>query len=190
MTNKIILTDCDGVLMDWERSFHAWMIKRGYKMEPEGLNHYCLNKRYGISNQEQLIRQFNESAAIGSLGPFRDAMYYVDLLHRKCGYVFHMISSLSADPYAQELRIRNTKKLFGETAFERFVFTDLGESKKEILQQYKSTGYIWIDDLPEHVEDGLSVGLDSFIMHHNYNKQEKRFNRIRSWSEIFNGEMD
>jgi FMN phosphatase YigB (HAD superfamily) len=27
---KKILTDCDGVLLDWETAFHDWMVNKGY----------------------------------------------------------------------------------------------------------------------------------------------------------------
>ena len=30
MKNKIILTDCDGVVLDWEFAFSNWMEHRGH----------------------------------------------------------------------------------------------------------------------------------------------------------------
>ena len=30
MKNKVILTDCDGVILDWEYSFKKWMTRHGY----------------------------------------------------------------------------------------------------------------------------------------------------------------
>ena len=34
---KIILTDCDGVLLDWEPAFYDWMQSKGYDAKNEGI---------------------------------------------------------------------------------------------------------------------------------------------------------
>ena len=82
-TKKVILTDCDGVLLNWEYAFTVWMDRHGYKLNVDS-EVYDVGDRYGISKQEKkkLVKYFNESSAIGYLPPLRDAMYYVDLLHR------------------------------------------------------------------------------------------------------------
>ena len=85
---KIILTDVDGVLLDWEEGFGVWMEHHGHTMVEGGKLIYKIGDRYGISNNQghQLIKQFNESAAIGFLPPVRDAQYYVKLLAEKHQY--------------------------------------------------------------------------------------------------------
>ena len=192
--DKVILTDCDGVLMNWEYAFNVWIQRhiygdqrQGFKMVKDGENHYDMGLRYGLSSdvKKALVKSFNESAAIGFLPPLRDAMYYVDLLHRKHGYVFHMLTSLSLDPAAQALRIQNTKKLFGETAFEKFAFADCGADKDDILAPYKDTGYYWIEDKIENAELGAELGLESIVMEHGHNMNDKRFPNMKNWKEIY-----
>ena len=73
-------------------------------------------------------------------------MYYVKRLHEEHGYVFHCITSLSKDENAQELRRMNLKKLFGKTAFDKFIFLDTGADKDEALLPYKDSGLWWIED--------------------------------------------
>src|SRR5210317_1012442 len=145
--DKVILTDCDGVLLNWEYAFTVWMESHGYEIVPENANAYDVGDRYGLHDEEKkkLVKFFNESSAIGFLPPLRDAMYYVDLLHRKHGYTFHMITSLSKNEHAQQLRIQNTRKLFGETAFTRFIFADTGADKDDVLSPYIGSGLIWIE---------------------------------------------
>lgn len=60
--NKIILTDCDGVLMDWERSFDQWMINNNYSINIEYENSYNMAKKYNISEvkKRELVKYFNE----------------------------------------------------------------------------------------------------------------------------------
>ena len=190
--NKVILTDCDGVLMNWEYAFNVWMQSQGYEMSDKGMTHYDMGDRYDLSRNKkrQLVRQFNESAAIGFLPPLRDAMYYVDLLHRKHGYVFHMITALSKDESAQKLRIMNTKKLFGETTFEKFIFVDTGADKDEVLDEYYDSGFIWIEDKLENAELGDQLGLESILVEHGHNmdylSHDEDIPIFKNWEEIYN----
>lgn len=186
-TKKVILTDCDGVLLNWEYAFTVWMASRNYKVYSGKEENYDIGERYCLDKKEKrrLVKDFNESAAIGFLPPLRDAMYYVDLLHRKHGYVFHMITSLSLDSSAQALRIQNTRKLFGETAFEKFVFLDTGADKDDALNEYKDTGHIWIEDKFENAECGDRCGLESILVEHSHNMNNDKFPTFASWKEIY-----
>jgi len=184
--DKVILTDCDGVLMNWEYAFNVWMKQHGYAHDPANLQ-YDMSHRYDIkkSEMQKIVKSFNESAAIGFLPPHRDAMYYVDLLHRKHGYVFHMVTSLSLDPSAQELRIQNTRKLFGETAFEKFIFADCGADKDEILAPYANSELYWIEDKPENYDLGKRLNLNSILMEHGHNMNLPGYQIVKNWKEIY-----
>jgi len=118
MKNKVILTDCDGVILDWLYAFDQWMARHGYTVVEEG--QYQMELKYGLERAEakRLVRMFNESAAIRKLPPLRDAIKYVRKLHEEHGYIFHAITSLSKDQYACHLRTKNLRELFGDTAFE------------------------------------------------------------------------
>ena len=92
---KLIVTDCDGVLCNWEWAFALWMEEHGHDIVPEHSKAYEMDLKYNISKKEsmQRIRLFNESAAIGFLPALRDAAYYVKLLHEKHGYVFDVVTA-------------------------------------------------------------------------------------------------
>ena len=128
---------------------------------------------------------FNKSAAVGFLPPQRDAMYYVDLLHRKHGYTFHMITSLTKDEHAQQLRIQNTKKLFGETAFTKFIFEDTGADKDDVLEPYRDSGLIWIEDKLVNAQLGDRLGLESILVEHAHNMNNKEFPTFATWKDIY-----
>ena len=184
--NKIILTDCDGVLMDWERSFSEWMIDNGYVVDSAYEHSYDMAKKYSIGDvkKRRLVRQFNESSRIGYLPPLRDAIKYVKKLHEEHGYVFHMITSLSKDLYAGKLRIENTERLFGKTAFEKYIFLDVGDDKDEELWNYKDSGLLWVEDKMENAVDGCDAGLDSVLIAHDHNK-ESSIPRYENWKELY-----
>ena len=45
---KTILTDCDGVLLDWEWAFNCWMIQHGFETTEGYQFKYDMAERYGI----------------------------------------------------------------------------------------------------------------------------------------------
>jgi hypothetical protein len=169
--NKVILTDVDGVLLDWEWAFNVWMQEHGFEEVPGSKLNYDMSVRYGIPKEQvtKLIRIFNESAAIGFLPALRDAMYYVKRLHEEHGYVFHCITSLSLDPNAGKLREMNLHKLFGKQAFERIVCLDTGADK------------------PENAVVGHRAGLRSLLVEHGHNMHfyHGGVRIVKNWKEIY-----
>ncbi len=188
--NKIILTDVDGVLLDWEEGFGVWMEHHGHTMVEGGKLIYKIGDRYGISNNQghQLIKQFNESAAIGFLPPVRDAQYYVKLLAEKHQYRFLAVTSLSLDPYAKKLRTRNLMKIFGNDTFTDVICLDTGADKDEILAELAQTykGNWWIEDKPENVDAGVNVGFKGVLVEHGHNMDYKgNAIIVKNWEEIY-----
>lgn len=188
MRNKIILTDADGVLLDWEYAFDVYMRQHGFNKVEGGNLKYNIGARYGIDPDQgkKLIKIFNESAHMGFLPPLRDAMYYVKRLHEEHGCVFHCITSLSNDENAQELRKMNLRKLFGETAFEKFIFLDTGADKDEVLEQYRGSGLWWIEDKIVNAQVGHDLGLKSLLMEHGHNMDNPTpFPKVKNWKEVY-----
>jgi FMN phosphatase YigB (HAD superfamily) len=185
--DKLILTDIDGVCLDWEYSFHNWMTRHGYEMQEGGEKEYKIGKRYKTCDGMRLIRMFNESAWIRKLPPLRDAMHYVKKLHQEHGYVFHAITSLSEDDYSQHLRTKNLREMFGDTVFEKFIYLDTGAPKDAVLAKYKDSGLYWLEDKPENCEAGLTVGLRSVLVEHPHNVdyQHPDVIKVKNWQEIY-----
>lgn len=188
---KIILTDCDGVILNWEYAFCTWMEQHGYVQIENGNREYDIATRFGISKVEAKakVKVFNESAAIGFLPALRDAMFYVKRLHEEHGYEFHCITSLSLDPSAYKLRKMNLEKLFGPTAFTRLICLDTGADKDEALEEYKNSGLYWIEDKMENAIAGQRVGLKSILIEHGFNMNDKipeGMFKALNWKEIYN----
>jgi beta-phosphoglucomutase-like phosphatase (HAD superfamily) len=186
MKDKVILVDCDGVLLDWEYAFHIWMKRHGHTVAEDGWSTYNISDRYNLPDGKKMIRMFNESAAIGFLPPLRDAIHYVRKLHEHHGYIFHAITSLSTDPAAQNLRTENLKRLFGKTVFERFVYLDTGADKDEALAEYRDTGCFWVEDKPENAVAGIKQGLEGILVAHEHNNWYRGdAQRVQTWKEIY-----
>ena len=189
LNKKVILTDVDGVLLDWVHSFTQWMDRHGYEQIDNGAAEYDIGNRYDISHveKERLVRMFNESAWIRKLPPLRDAIKYVRKLHEEHGYIFRVISSLSTDPYAGHLRTKNLIEMFGPTVFESYTYIDTGADKDDVLAPYEGTGCWWIEDKPENAVLGQSLGLESILVDHPFNKDSfvGDMPRCRNWKEIY-----
>lgn len=184
--DKIILVDCDGVMLDWEFAFENWMAKHGYDVVSK--DEYKVDLKYGLSKQvkHRLVRMFNESAQIRKLPPLRDAIKYIKKLHSDHGYVFHCISSLSTDEYAQHLRTKNLREMFGDSVFDKFVYLDTGADKDDALIDYKDTDCYWVEDKPANADLGIEMGLDSILMAHAHNSSyDGDALRVSNWKEIY-----
>lgn len=187
MKDKVILTDCDGVLLDWEYSFDQWMKRHGYSIVNPGC--YNMDIKYELDQKEtnRLVRMFNESAWIRKLPPLRDAIHFVKKLHTEHGYIFHAITSLSNDDYSQHLRTKNLRELFGDTVFEKYVYLDTGADKDEELAVYEGSGCYWIEDKPLNVDTGIKFGLSGILVNHEHNKDYNGHAvQVNNWKEIYN----
>ena len=186
---KVIVTDCDGVLLNWEYAFDVWMNEKGhYKVEDSDLE-YNIGKRYGISTEKgkEYIKFFNESAAIGFLPALRDAAHYVKLLHEKHGYVFDVVTSLSKNPYAAKLREKNLKKVFGKNTFRNIVCLDTGADKYDHLWlQYAGKELFWLEDKPENAYHGKLVGMKPILIEHGHNMNDVDFPLAKMWEDVYN----
>jgi len=189
MQTNVILTDVDGVILNWEYAFDCYVQQHGHKKVQGAEFKYNIGKRYGIDDDQGkiLIKNFNESASIAFLPPLRDAMYYVKKLHEEHGYVFHAITSLSKNEHACKLRRMNLNKLFGETVFEKMIFLDTGADKDEVLEDYRDTECWWIEDKTDNCIVGRNMGLKPLLMEHGHNMDfnHSEIPRVKNWKEVY-----
>ena len=81
-SNRIILTDVDGVLLEWEHHFTKWMLQRTlfdergaryhpHRLLPDKQNTYEMDERFGVTKDEirKLIREFNSCLLYTSPSP-------------------------------------------------------------------------------------------------------------------------
>lgn len=191
MTPKIIVSDADGCMLDWEECFAIWMEHQGfYYTMPTPKATWNMGERFGMGSDEIMayIKEFNSSAAIGFLPPQRDAQRYVKELHEEHGYKFVIVTSLGDDPRTHRLRERNLKKLFGPSAFERIICLPVGSDKSSVLLELsaKYEGCKWIEDHPKNVDDGVRAGFDGLLFEHKFNMDYSgKAKIVRSWKEIY-----
>ena len=191
MKQKYIITDIDGVVLDWEEGFNVWMQHHGHELVEGYQFQYSIGDRYGMSRNagHKLVKIFNESAAIGFLPPLRDAQYFVKKLAEQHQYKFIALTSLSLDPYAKELRTRNLAKLMGEGTFSKVICLDTGADKDEALVRLakKHKGCYWIEDKPDNLKAGTDIGFKGILVEHGHNMDTPVDGLVaKNWEQIYN----
>ena len=186
-SNRIILTDVDGVLLEWENHFTKWMISRGAKLKNEFKAEYDMQRRFVDATEDikLAIREFNKSAWMGTQPPMPESQTWVKLLHAE-GWTFIPISSQTSDIPAQELRKRRLEELFGEYAFYNFHILETGQDKDNVLAEFHGTGLWWIEDKWTNALAGLKYGLKPLFIDHPYNREYSHpdITRVNNWKQI------
>lgn len=188
---KIILTDCDGVLVDWNSAFDKFMSKHGHPRVPETDDEYNVAIRHNITTLQaaEYVKEFNEGPDIAHLSPFADSVEHVRLLS-ELGFRFVAVTSISSHPDAKINRTNNLLDLFGDV-FNDVQCIEQGASKAATLMQWADTGYFWIEDHMRQAEAGHEVGLKTVLINHPYNYHYKTdlFPTVSydtPWNEIYN----
>ena len=193
-SNRIILTDVDGVLLEWENHFTKWMVSRGHKLKEDYKSEYDMGKRFifysNVFNEDPnyiklAIREFNKSAWMATQPPMPESQTWVKLLHAE-GWTFIPISSQTSDIPAQEIRKRRLEELFGEYAFYNFHILETGQEKDDVLAEFHGTNLWWIEDKWTNALAGLKYGLKPLFIDHPYNREYSHpdITRVNNWRDI------
>lgn len=181
-----ILTDCDGVWLDWISTFHKHMQALGH-VTSDTVS-YDMQDKYPTMSRSDIhnaVLEFNNSSAIASLPALRDSIAGVEKL-RKAGYTFDMITSLSEKPAAKDFRQQNLDAVFGPDSVETLISIKCGADKDEELVKYEGTGLWWIEDKPENCDTGLKFGLRPILIDHTTNQWYNNENviRVSNWQQL------
>jgi len=198
ISNRIILTDVDGVLLEWEHHFTKWMLQKTlfdgqgvryhpYRLLPDKQNTYEMAERFGVTKDEirKHIREFNRSAWMGTQRPMSESQTWVKLLAAE-GWTFIPITSQTSDIPAQQLRKRRLGELFGEHIFTNYHILGTGADKDSALAEFHNTGLYWVEDKPHNAVAGLKYGLKPILIDHPYNQdfEHPGIIRVSNWKDI------
>ena len=96
------------------------------------------------------------------------------------------------DANAKETRVELEQKLDNITkgisdyqrSSNQSIAQQFTESKKGVLEKYKGSGLVWIEDRVDYAIDGDEMGLKTYMMDWPYNR-EYEGRRVSSWKEIY-----
>jgi FMN phosphatase YigB (HAD superfamily) len=197
-SNRIILTDVDGVLLEWEHHFTKWMLQRTlfdersaryhpHRLLPDKQNTYEMAERFGVTKEQirKEIREFNRSAWMGTQRPMLESQTWVKLLAAE-GWTLIPITSQTSDIPAQQLRKKRMGELFGAHVFTNYHILGTGADKDGALAEFHDTGLYWVEDKPHNALAGLKYGLKPILIDHPYNRdfEHPDIIRVNNWKDI------
>ena len=186
MKEKIILTDVDGVILDWAKGFDQFL-EQHYKIKVKDPTQYTAHLRWEGTREQMktLTWHFNMSAWMRYLEPLRDSVEIIKKLGQE-GWKFIAITSMHTDEYSHKLREQNLQDLYGNV-WEKVICLLTGADKDQALLPWKDSGYVWVEDKFTNAVLGADMGLQSVLMKHDFNAymDDTRVTKVDNWQQIY-----
>lgn len=179
MKERLLLTDVDGCLLNWNSVFEQYMNTKGFK-KCDGTT-YSLSTQYNIERaiMDGLVHDFNSSEFIRDLPAYKDSVEYVAKL-KDLGFKFIAITSLGDEKLQYDYRVENLNKVFGEGTFSEVICLPCGENKYTTLTRWQNSGLFWIEDKFSNALAGVALGLKSILVSHLYNASHTQSRVLRT----------
>lgn len=190
---KLIITDVDGVMLDWHNTFIFYMVEKGYDIIKDKNKIYNDAKEFELTQQKysinENVREFNRSFLFSELPPLRDSFQYIRKFYENHGIQFLCVTSCGNTYDTKKARRINIERVFGNSIFD-IQFLNIGESKYLSLKKIKEfyDPICWIEDKMQNAEHGFLCGMRSYFMKHDYNRNfvsKLDIQVVSSWKTIY-----
>jgi len=195
-----LVTDVDGVILDWWQGFAQWMKQAGYEANEEEPSNYRLGKTFGMPEETimDLVQAFNEDAPeSGNLTYLNNDTQIPTILKqlRDMDFKLSIVTKFSDNPRAIEKRKENLYKLFGDV-FDEVHIISLYGCKEPVLRRLRqaedrTNAFWWIEDNVDNAHIGLNLGYRTMLMHQSHNKDvrgprsiDNRIKKVKNWNDI------
>ena len=183
---SLILTDIDGVVLQWESAYENYMKSIG--LDPLHFKdriHKIDPKTLGITFTEEsrrFVEQFQSDPIYGNLPPFEDALRGIHRLHSE-GWTFIGITCCGTNETIVRLRHENIEKYF-PNIFTKIHTLEVYDSKENCLKQYEPA--VWVDDIPRHVLSGINCNHETYWLkrYPDFGHFDPRCSIVSNWDEI------
>jgi len=145
-----LLTDIDGVVLNYDHGFSKFLTKYGYDSYSDFWRHEDFDA------QQELIQRFNHTREFANLEIFPDAREYLSKMSER-GYTIVAITACGDHPSI----IQSRKQNLADLPIRELVCLPLSSSKKHVLEKYEPT--IWIEDSYNHAFDGANAGHQVYL---------------------------
>jgi uncharacterized HAD superfamily protein len=178
----VLLTDVDGVILDWVKTFGEFAVSKGFKLNMPHPTSWEMNEWFGATTEQirALITEMNSSEIFERIPAFTDAQKVLPQLAEK--YDLVAITSCSNDPITHQRRVKNLELV--DVKFKEVHCLNFNESKKTLLKEYPTT--LWVEDRFEGAESGVETGHKSFLINRSYNlhQHHAKIVKVDSWHQI------
>lgn len=165
---KIILTDIDGVLLNWFEGFEAFVSEQHPLLLGKGsCAPYASQKRLyqwlGLPSFEEgkkIVTTFYGSKQDYQLRAYPDALEYLPRLHQE-GWTLIAVTHSVNPEISHDVKLHCLRQNFGDI-FETIHSLNLDESKAFYLKEYAPT--FWIEDNLKNAVAGAEYGHHPFLI--------------------------
>lgn len=191
-----IITDVDGVLLDWFNGFEDWIVNvKGVKpLHDATPSMYKLTDKYPMSSKDivKYIEEFNSSETFGKLNAVNGAVEYINYLLVDSTKDVAWLSSGSVEGKEEacfDMRSKNLRERFGKDMPGTLLV--MGASKKDYLAKYKEEygdSLVFIEDSLDHAEVAVELGIKTILLHYPYNANKNRSKLLygaKDWKEVY-----
>ena len=181
MQRKILLTDIDGVVLDWQKHFNKYLDHYYPGEELFDPTVFAQGERTG-----KIIKEFNNSAWIGFLEPWKDSVEVLTELNHM-GWKIYGCTSMGTDQYANALRKKNIETLMPDV-FAQLEIIPFMQPKGNWLAPWKGSGAVWVEDKWSNAIIGADIGIKTFLMKQSYNSKQdyQGVEKVDNWRQIYN----
>ncbi len=181
MQRKILLTDIDGVVLDWQKHFNKYLDHYYPGEELFDPTVFAQGERTG-----KIIKEFNNSAWIGFLEPWKDSVEVLTELNHM-GWKIYGCTSMGTDQYANALRKKNIETLMPDV-FAQLEIIPFMQPKGNWLAPWKGSGAVWVEDKWSNAIIGADMGIKTFLMKQSYNSKQdyQGVEKVDNWRQIYN----
>jgi beta-phosphoglucomutase-like phosphatase (HAD superfamily) len=183
---KVILTDIDGTLLNFDAAFESWMRRQGFPKHVQTSDQYALGPSYRMTEVRilALLAQFFDETHAARMEPLPCAAEIVPRLHRE-GWKF---VAISASPNSRAVISRRRENLRAAFGFDFAAVWHLGFKANKMPMLRSFTRSVWVEDHLDHALAGWKVGHRTFLLDRPYNSDRSpnvRFvGRVPDWHAI------
>lgn len=186
LMSKLIITDVDGCILNWSKSFIEYVNDIGLIPKKDFYSCWDLEDWLGLSTKEvdSLAKDFNNTDNFKRLLPDYKSDIYIPLLH-DIGYDFIAITACGSHDTTSKYRTLNLNNLF-PNVFKEIFCCDYNYEKNDILEKLPKAKY-WVEDHYHNCKFGIDKDHTCFLMKHSYNNHivDESIVMVSDWEEIY-----
>lgn len=192
-TKPLILTDIDGVVLQWVSRLPEFLASKGYDTtEAQAVydedRWTTMEELMGDVDTETATALFNEycsSDYLKNLDAYKDSVAIINEMKQHFDFV--AITAIGLKPINKTNRVANLEALF-PGAFSEVHCVDFGASKEKVLARYAGKNPLfYIDDGNKHVREAMNVGING-IQFGDLNRgkdEEMKYDiKVNTWAQI------
>lgn len=178
---KLLLSDLDGVYVDWARGFVNYMASIGYEAPHSNPTVFTMTDIFPMLEKPWLhIKDFQQTSFYDEVKPYAGAQEaYQDMVD--AGVRIIAVSSCGLEQETVRMR---TEFIESQGVFSDMVLLELGASKQEVLETFENAAFI--DDQPHVAFEGAEAGHIALLksMPYNLSTDVQGIMRIGEFDEI------